>query len=53
MTLSPYRKYIVVASQYQFKLFVDRSCRAFVGTLEMAMTSLNEMIWMTVMMRMI
>lgn len=43
---------MVVASQYQFKLLVDRSWRAREGTLAMAMTSLKDMIWMTVMMRM-
>ncbi len=49
MTLSPYKKYIVVASQYQLRLLVDRRERARLGTLAMAMTSLKEMIWMAVM----
>jgi len=43
---------MVVASQYQLRLLVERRSRARLGTLAMAMTSLNEMIWMAVMMRM-
>lgn len=43
---------MVVASQYQFRLLVERSCRALVGTLAIAMTSLKEIIWMMVMMTM-
>lgn len=48
MTLSPYKKYMVVPRKYQFRVFVKRSLRALLGTFEMAMTSLKEMIWMAV-----
>lgn len=40
---------MVVASQYQFRLLTDRRSRARLGTLAMAMTSLNDTIWTAVM----
>lgn len=49
MTLSPYKKYMVVPRKYQLRVLVKRRLRARLGTLEMAMTSLNEMIWTAVM----
>ena len=44
MTLSPYKKYIVVPRKYQLRVFVKRKDRARLGTLEMAMTSLKLII---------
>lgn len=41
---------MAIANQYQFKLLVDWMSRARLAPLEMAMTSLNEMIWTAVMM---
>ena len=39
---------MVVASQYQFKAFVNRSRRARLGTFAIAITSLKDMIWTAV-----
>lgn len=43
---------MVVASQYQFSAFVNRNLRALLGTLAIAMTSLNDTIWIAVTMAM-
>jgi len=39
---------MVVPKKYQFKVLVKRNDRALLGTLEMAITSLKEMIWTAV-----
>jgi hypothetical protein len=49
MTLSPYRKYMEVPNQYQFSDLVKRRLRARLGTWDIAMTSLKEIIWTAVM----
>ena len=48
MTLSPYKKYIVLAKKYQFKDLVNLRFFARLGTFAMAMTSLKDTIWTAV-----
>jgi hypothetical protein len=48
MTLSPYKKYMVVARKYQFNVLVNLSFFSFEGTLAMAMTSLKHTTWIAV-----
>ena len=52
MTVSPCKKYMAVASQYQLRLLLARSWRARLGMLARAMTSLKDTICTAVMTRM-
>lgn len=44
MTLSPYKKYIVVPRKYQLRDLVNRRLRSLLGTFAMAITSLKDII---------
>lgn len=48
MTLSPYKKYIVMARKYQFSDLVNGRFFLFAGTWAILMTSLKQMTCMAV-----